>query len=292
MGCSLQETTQFINTTTKIKERLRHKEEYLNDVKANGKSYQSIKEYFQNYTSFLKYSEEASCESFYRVRKYKDEDKDVYKKVSDLKYPEPDIKHKDRMNNTSFRVLYTSLHEYTAMSEARLDESFVGRKFQLTRFSRKTPLKIYRLGLFSDLYFNSPRDSNLFKKAIEQLLGDSNHDNAVCGYSALEAAMSNILYDQEDGYHILSSILADAIFSSNPEIEAIIYPSMQNRYGTNIALNQKSADALNVSYTSVNELTETHPNGFYRYVTKLECTDFSNSENLSYGEPPFKAMYR
>jgi hypothetical protein len=152
----------------------------------------------------------------------------------------------------------------------------------LTRFSSDKPLKVYRLGLFSELYLNSPRDSDLVFKKAERLLGRGDHDRTIQGYSALEIAMPDILYDQEKGYHILSSILADAIFSTGTGIEAIVYSSMQNRYGINVAFNKATADALKISYSVMNRVTEVHRNGFFRYATEVECTDFSNPENLAY----------
>lgn len=290
MGCSLKEVKNLIDNIDKVREKIRQDETFLLDIQHHGKSYDSIKEYLTNFTSYLRYSEEASCERFYRVRK--SEGGEPYKTVKDLKYPDPDIKHEDRMNNTSFRVLYTSLHEFTAMAESRIDDSFVGKNFQLTRFSRKNPLKVYRLGLFSELYLNSPRDSELVIKKTEALLGDGDHDRTIQGYSALEAAMSNILYDQEKGYHVLSSILADAVFSSCPNIEAIMYPSMQNRYGINVAFNKESADALKPTYSIMNKITEVHKNGFFRYVTEMECIDFSTPEDLTYTSVAPRTTYR
>lgn len=189
------------------------------------------------------------------------------------------------MNNTSFRVLYTSLHEFTAMAESRITSDFLGGKFQLTKFSTNKPIKVYRLGLFSELYLNTPRDSDLVKNKTAELLGQGDHDRTIQGYSALEVAMSNILYDQEKDYHILSSILADAIFSTDKSIDAIMYPSMQNRYGINIAFNKKSADTLQITYSAMNKVTEVHKNGFFRYMTEMECCDFSAPENLIFMPP-------
>jgi hypothetical protein len=280
MGCSLAEVNTFITEVEKIREQIRQDESYRLDILNHGRNYEKIKKYFSNFASFLRYSEEVSCRKFYRVRKSKDVK--PFKTEKDLKYPDPNIEHEDRMNNTSFRVLYTSLHEFTAMAESRIDSSFIGKNFQLTRFHSNRPLKAYRLGMFSELYLNTPRDSEIVRDKTERLLGMGYHDGTIQGYAALEVAMSNILYDQEKDYHILSSILADVIFSTGTNIEAIIYPSMQNRYGINVAFNKESADALEIHYSTMNKVTEVYKDGFFRYVTEMECTDFSTPENLTY----------
>ncbi|WP_175762555.1 RES family NAD+ phosphorylase [Burkholderia anthina] len=280
IGISLDEVKKFIAEIDKTREKIHRDESYRIDIQNHGKNYENIKKYLLTFSSYLCYTEEARCMSFYRVRKSQGEE--PYKTKKDLKYPDPDIKHEDRMNNTSFRVLYTSLHEFTAMAESRIDDSFLGKSFQLTRFFREKPLKIYRLGLFSELYLNTPRDSEFFKKNAATLLGIGNHEKTIQGYSALEVTMANILYDQEKDYHILSSILADALFSSGTNIEAIMYPSMQNRYGVNVAFNKESADALEIGYSAMNKIVEVHKNGFFKYKTQMECTDFSNPENLIY----------
>lgn len=290
MGCSLDEVNNFITQIDKTREKIYRDDSYRLDILNHGPNYNAIKKFLANFTSFLRYSEEASCNSFYRVRK--SENGMPYPSVKDLKYPDPDIRHEDRMNNSSFRVLYTSLHEFTAMAESRIDNGFVEDKFQLTRFSLEKPLKVYRLGLFSELYLNSPRDSELVKNKTKRLLGAGDHDKTIQGYAALEIAMSNILYDQAEGYHILSSILADAIFSAGADIDAIMYPSMRNRYGINVAFNKESADSLQVSYSAMNKITEIHNNGFFRYTTEMECVDFSDPKNLTYTPVVPRGGYR
>jgi hypothetical protein len=290
MGCNLDEVENFITKIKGVQERIWKDDSYRLDILNHGQQYGVLKNYLTKFVSFLRYSEEASCSTFYRVRK--SENGEPYPSVKDLKYPDPDVNHEDRMNNTSFRVLYTSLHEFTAMAESRINDSFLGKNFQLTRFSAAKPLKVYRLGLFSELYLNNPRDSELVRNKTEKLLGSGDHDRTIQGYSALEVALSNILYDQENGYHILSSILADVIFSTDNNIEAIMYPSMQNRYGTNVAFNQKSADALHISYSTMNRITAIHKNGFFRYVTEMECIDFSTPENLVYTLVAPRTTYR
>ncbi|EUB75218.1 RES domain protein [Pseudomonas sp. GM41(2012)] len=279
-GCNLAEVRAFVEQSNILKTRISEDEAFRKEVLEHGRIYNEIKKYFCSFTSFLRYGSEISGGSFYRVRKAKDGR--PYGSRKELVYPDPSLEHKDRMNNTSFRVLYTSFHEFTAMAETRIGEEFIGQKFQLTRFTANRPLKVYRLGFFSELYSNSPRDSDYVKGKMRELFGADGFDRTIKGYSALECAMSDILYDQDDGYHILSSILADAIFSTNEDIDAIAYPSMQNRYGVNFAFKKESADLLQVSYSCLNKLTGVHNNGFFEYLTEMECFEFNNSDSFSF----------
>lgn len=290
LGCSMDEVEGFIAETNKLRNKLIDDSEYRNRVLLQKKDYIFIKDYFENFVRFLKYKKKITIDSFYRVRKA--EDSCPFTSRKEVIYPEPSLKHEDRMNNQSSRVLYVSLHEFTAMAETRIDHSFIKKQFQLTRFSTDKELNVFELGLFSELHFKSPRDSLYVKNWIKELLGSGNHDRTVRGYAALECAMADILYDQQNGYHILSSILADVIFAMNSDIDAILYPSMQNRYGTNLAINKEFADTLSVTYTSFNRLTDVYQNGFYKYLTLKECLDCRDPELFEFKDTGRQSCYR
>lgn len=279
-GFNLDEVEQFQNEISKVRCRLQYDIDYRNDVSHHGKNYNYIKEYFQKIIKFLQYSSEAKIESFYRVRK--NETDKPFTSRKELIYPEPNLNHKDRMNNTKFRVLYVSLNEYTAIAETRMDENYINQFFQLTRFSADKELKIFNLGKFSELYFDSPRDSDYIKQQMIEIFGSEHNDRTIQGYSALECAVADILYDRNNDYHLLSSILADAIFTLNPNIDAIMYPSVQNRYGTNLAIKKESADLLKITYSSLNILKNVYQNGFYKYYTKMDCINFDNEYNFEF----------
>ena len=73
--------------------------------------------------------------------------------------------------------------------------------------------------------------------------------------------------------------MADAIFTANPKVEAIMYPSAQNRYGTNFAINKKLSDELIIKNSFVNKLIDVYRNGFFKYSTVKECIEI-NDNNL------------
>ncbi|HAS8250600.1 TPA: RES domain-containing protein [Vibrio vulnificus] len=280
LAVNLDEVSQFINETTSIRDKIKNNKDFREGVLNQEQEYEVVKNHFIKFVSFLKYTQIINIENCYRVRK-KDNDTPFNKRV-DVIYPEPNQSHQDRMNNTSFRVLYTSLNEFTAMAETRLNESYIDKFFQLTRFKVERELKVFRLGLFSELYLNSPRDSEFVKSQMKRLLGSENHDSALRGFAALECAIADILYDQGEDYHILSSIMADAIFSEIEEVEAILYPSLQNRYGLNLAIKKEVSDSLEISFTCLNKLVKVYENGFYKYHTLAKCTEFNDDKNFSF----------
>lgn len=289
-GFNLDEAEQFQNEIAKVKCKLQYDINYRNDVINHGKNYNDIKEFFQKIIKFLQYSSEVKIESFYRIRKTKTDKPFTSRK--ELIYPEANCNHKDRMNNTKFRVLYVSLNEHTAIAETRINENYISQYFQLTRFSTEKKLQVFKLGRFSELYLDTPRDSNDVKKQMKDMFGSENQDRTLQGYSALECAMADILYDTDKDYHLLSSILADAIFTKNPNIDAIMYPSMQNRYGTNLAIKKESADLLKIKYSSLNKLEKVHQNGFYKYYTKMDCLNFDDENNFEFNNVEGNAIFR
>lgn len=294
-GCNLDEVRNFIEQTSKIKNRLLEDENYLEDVVNQGANYFNIKRFFEKFVKFIKCYSEVEVPSVYRVRKCDDNGNKPYIDRGQLIYPPASPKHEDRMNNMSSRVLYTAFHEFTAMSETRLDASYIGNNFQLTRFEISKSFKVFRLGVFSDAHLNLPRDSAQSKDAMINFFGEVRHNRTMQGFSALECAMADILYDKGVNYHVLSSILADAIFTQLPQIDAILYPTMQNRYGINLAFKQSFADSMEIVFSSLNRLEEVYQNGFFKYSTLSFCEQFSEDEPFEFitaDEGFFTPVYR
>ena len=289
-GCSFEEVNNLIKEIQRVRQKIKEDEEYKLSIINHEKNYENIKNFFNNFVSFLRYKESLKIENLYRVRK--SDKKEPYSTFKDVIFPPASIHHKDRMNNTSTRVLYTALNEHTAMAETRLDNDYIDKYFQLTRFTTDQDISVFRLGLFSELYLNSPRDSEHTKKKMYSIFGEDGHDLTIRGYAALECALADILYDNSDNYHIITSILADSIFTVNPDIDAIYYPTMQNRYGMNLAISEKLTSTLKVSFTSLNQLQRVHNNGFFEYKTIMTCTDCSNPNEYKFDSVQEASTYR
>ena len=289
-GFNLDETRQFELDVNSFRDEIETDSEFKNKLLENGIEYENIKKYFEDVARYLQYPTQVKIEHFYRVRKLDNET--PFTAREELIYPKANKKHEDRMNNISFRVLYVSLHEFTAMAETRINESYIGNYFQLTKFTTTQNFTVYKLGMFSELHFNAPRDSEYVKGEMEKHFGNPNHNSTVQGYSALECAIADVLYDQRDGYHILSSIMADAIFSVNPSIDAIIYPSLQNKYGINLAIRKDFSEKLKISYTAVKQLDDVYGNGFFKYRTIQDCLNEDNLDEFILSKVEGTCRYR
>lgn len=292
LGLSFDEVQKFHSEVEKIKEKIKTDKYYKSDLKNQGESYYLLKKYFSFFAKFLQYSSKLEkSTALYRVRKNNLDN--PFSKKSDLIYPPPALSNENRMSNKSFCVLYTSFHEFTAISEAGLKDDYIGNFFQLTKFLTTKELTVYSLGVFSEIYLNTPRDSKHTKEAVSDLLGKEfiDSDKPIQGYSALECAIANILYDTSEASHLLSSAMADAIFTQNENIDAIIYPSVQNRFGINFAIRQQAADELKVTSTYFNKLTQIYENGFFKYETIMCSTDTSDPEKYKFENLSAKSSF-
>lgn len=287
---SLKDVEGLQKTIEKLQSVIRNDASYRKDIEEQCGKYKEIKEYFEFQVRFLMYSHQTPGGAFYRIRKIED-NVDFYSAVSGLIYPKPEILRSERMNNASFRVLYTSLNEMTAMSEARLHMSPVGQRFHLTKFKSDCDIKTYSLGDFSRAHLNLPRGSDIYKAFCVKYLGDTNVDSIVQGYAALECVLYKILYSSDEYSYLLSSLLADAIFSAHSSIEAISYPTQQNSFGVNYAFRQGAADKLSIEHSLVNELVETYSSGFFTYRTLKKCSIFSDPTKLVFENVPPNGGY-
>lgn len=276
-GVSLDEAERVKTDIEKIFEILKSNNKALDEIAKGGNYYNQLKAYFCNWMRFVLTSSELPPKTpFYRVRHLNTENQNGIKNVSGLKYA-PKGTQFGRMSNHSLNVMYTSYHEYTAISESRLEE---GSWFQLTRFKSKKPIKYFELGLFSKLYFTTPRDSQFFKEQIKELFGvPDGMDTTVRGFAALESALMDGLYaihDDSKFSYFLSSIIADAMFTEYKDIDAIMFPSLQQRFGINVGFKEEAVDKLEIDLTCVNQITKIFKTGNYQYNTHLQCTDFTN----------------
>ncbi len=85
------------------------------------------------------------------------------------------------------------------------------------------------------------------------------------------------IHDDSEFSYFLSSIIADAMFTEYKDIDAIMFPSLQQRFGINVSFNEEAADNLEIDFTCVNQITKIFKTGNYQYNTYLECTDFTNN---------------
>lgn len=281
-GVNLEEAEYLQDSIVKIFNDVKGNEGALRDISRDSPYYRVLKDHFRSWIRFLRYSSDIpSGTEFYRVRPLNESNIDGVKSVSGLKYP-PKGASRGRMNNHSLNVMYASYHEFTAISECRLK---VNDDFQLSRFKSQCPIKVFELGLFSKLYFTTPRDSAFFKEQVSGIFNvDKVTDSTIRGFAALESGLMDGLYavghSQELAYYV-SSLISDAIFTEFEDIDAIQYPSLQQRFGVNFSFRENVADELDVSLTCVNKISKVYRSGCYKYFTRLECSNY-NSDTLEY----------
>lgn len=273
-GVNLEEVKNFTEQMNQLRDLLKNTSEEIQKIEILNKN----KDFIKNFIKFLKYSNVIDSKNFicYRVRKCLESKPFV--DVRDLLYPPKEKTSLGRMNDSSTILLYTSFNEFTAISESRISE--IGSYFQLTKFEAEEDIKIFNIGRFSQILFNSPRDSLFMQEIIRAEIGDLS-DGFIRGLSSLEQSIMDFLYNREEDYFI-SSYISNSIFSEM-EVDAIMYPSMQNKFGTNFAIKKSFVDnSLKIVYSNFNELTEVYKNGFFKYDTKQECIDFSIPHTLNF----------
>lgn len=265
----------------KLKYKINTCEDYRKNLLQNSKEYNKVKEYFKDLCKYLRYR----CDSlkkdteFYRVRLLEGGENVISK--SGLLYPPLQQATLGRMNNNLFNVMYTSVNEFTACMETEIHEKEIDSIFQLTKFKSKKDLGVYRLGTFSEIYFNLPKNSIEYKCKIESY--GIRSERILKGFAGLENLLLEILYSRGDGSYLLSSILAHAIFETNDDlstnrIDAILYPSQKSTHGINLAFKTNVADELEINYTSLNKLEKKYPNKMIEYRTLKVCYEIGDKE--------------
>lgn len=272
---SLKEVEAAAVSIEKIKNKILTDPNYKSELKIDSKEYLQIHEWFRQYCKFLQYYEYLEPTIFFRVRPL---DLDTpYTSPKDLNYKERDPLSLGRMNNPLIDVLYTSLSDQTAMLECNLNKAQVGKKFQLTRFRTTEKIKVYRLGIFADLYLNTGIDTSYRKEKFKHFLNEEKPSYRMLkGYAALETAFLDIMYadaESNQDTYLLSALLAHAIFNTNENrIDAIMYPSQKHRFGMNVAFKQEFADKINIFHTELKEIREIFSTGFFNCISIKECT--------------------
>lgn len=271
---SIKEVESMIKDMEDIKKNILNDSNFQSNLRGGIKDYLKIKEWLIHHCKFLQYYEELEPTFFFRVRPLESES--PYTCAKDLNYKDRDTSSLGRMNNSLINVLYTSLNDQTAMLECNLDSTSVGKKFQLTRFRTTEKIRVYRLGIFADLYLNTGIDTPDRKNKFKYFFNEEKPSYRMLkGYAALETCLLDILYSNAnttEHTYLLSALLADTIFETNKgRIDAIIYPSQKHRFGMNVAFNQKFADNINIFHTEVKEIKEVYSSGFFNCVSLKEC---------------------
>ena len=110
-------------------------------------------------------------------------------------------------------------------------------------------------------------------------------------FAALECALMDTFYCSSKQSYLLSSFIAESIFLEFQDVDAIMYPTMLNKFGINFAIKKEFVDNhMKINHSFLNCLVEAYSNGFYKYNTKYELEEFLNDGKLKFTEvkEPYK----
>lgn len=275
---TIKEDIDKIRNNNKIMESLKNND---NHEIAN-----KIKDYLKQFFEMLQYRTTIENGCLYRVRLIED-DIDYYSEYSELLIPPPGAISLGRLNNKNINVLYTSFHYHTAMMESGVNKLPADRRFQLTYFNINSPLNCYELGTFSKIVFNLPMYSDIQAKSYKDfgfVIGVD--DEYIKKLAFLEKYLLDILYaeNNKNNYsYVLSSLISEVIFETNNKdrIDAIIYPTQQYRFGTNLAIRSESIEKLSLKYTFANKIYKKHSYDLFKYHTEFEG-EMNNEKKIEF----------
>lgn len=208
----------------------------------------------------------------WRVRKCKDEE--GYANLREISYPPPEETRAGRLNNKGQPALYTSLHNFTAITEVGAEE---GDYLHIIGFQIRRGAKL-RCAIIGEI-FNTHRSgqaklSEALGNRLNRILNNSDF-RAARSWVFLDAFFSMLLADKTaaNSDYIHSRIVADLINEKLPDIDAIYYPSVLQENGVNLAIKPDAVNRLlQVSGTSVIKINRKYDYGIY---------DFSMVRNLT-----------
>ncbi len=268
LGLNLDQVMRFKEMLEEIKNRIKNDELYRNKIifRECNEGIRVIN-IFKELLSFLRITNQIETDTnLYRVRYIGDENINYYSTREDLMYPPLKNTKLGRLNTTHKQILYTSFHEFTAIAESGIAEN---QRFQLTKF-RTGNISFYKLGYFLNSYFQRPRDSKETNDFYRSIFGENFTDGFIMGLAAAENVLLSILNDKTEYSYYLSALLSEAIYEINPEIDAIMYNSIKDNTGINLAFFQESAEKLRIVYSCSNVLTRHYFDSFFNYKTTHE----------------------
>lgn len=177
---------------------------------------------------------------FWRARVIESE---IYPNLSDLDYPPASFARQGRLNDRGSPCFYIATREETALAEVRATE---GQLVQLAGFRVKHefPIRLAVVGEYANVqkngYMHFPgRDPDM---TIAKILNSMPHQEALKKLY-IDKFFASVLADpdaSENGY-MFSRALGQAIYS-RVGAEGIVFPSVQDRGGFNVAVQAEPSD--------------------------------------------------
>jgi hypothetical protein len=178
---------------------------------------------------------------FWRARLIEDE---IYPNISDLDYPPPELAKQGRLNDLGIPYFYIAARKETALAEVGATE---GQLVQLAGFRVKneSPIRLAVIGEYANVQKNgymhfAGRDPNM---AIAKILNAMPRQEALKKIY-IDKFFASVLADPSasaNGY-MFSRALAQSIYS-RVGAEGIVFPSVKDRGGFNVAVQAEPSDS-------------------------------------------------
>ena len=170
-------------------------------------------------------------------------EKEIYPNISNLDYPPPERTRQGRLNDAGDPCFYIAVRKETALLEIGATE---GQLVQLAGFRVKNeyPIRLAVIGEYANVQKNgymhfSGRDPDM---AISKILNSMPRHKALKKIY-IDRFFASVLADADassSGY-IFSRALGQAIYS-RIDAEAIVFPSVKDRGGFNVAVKAQPSD--------------------------------------------------
>ncbi|OLY76466.1 hypothetical protein AU074_18410 [Pseudomonas sp. ATCC PTA-122608] len=203
--------------------------------------------------------------AFWRARKCIDEN--GFYNISELGSPPKELTRAGRLNEINDPILYTSINQYSTLDEISAEE---GDYIHIVAY-KQIPDHAFCCGTIGEITHINRWGSGLTSETVGKLLNEfmSNMPHEFGkSFVFTDAFLSSLLKDKnaKDTNYMHSRILANLVFSRNPQLDAIAYSGVALESSRNYAIKPNSANRLlQVEASLVLKITKKYKYGMYDF---------------------------
>lgn len=204
-------------------------------------------------------------QAFWRARKCFNTE--GFANISDLGVPPIELTNPGRLNEANDPILYTSINQFSTLVEIGAEEGDIVHMAAFEQIQNRT-IRCATIGEYAHISrWGTGLISDTVGKLLNEHMNKMPHD---IGKSIVytDAFLNSILKDKDakTNNYIHSRVLANLIFSRNPNIDAIEYSGVALEASRNYAIKPSSADkALRTSASFVLKINKKYKYGAYDF---------------------------
>lgn len=204
-------------------------------------------------------------QAFWRARKCID--KNGFGNISELGPPPKELTREGRLNEINDPILYTSINQYSTLEEIKAEE---GDHIHIVAYEQ-LPDRPIRCGTIGEITHINRWGSGLTSETVGNLLNrfmSSMPHEFGKSFLFTDSFLSSLLKDKNanNTNYIHSRILANLIFSRNPELDAIAYSGVALESSRNYAIKPSSAEhSLQMQASFVLKIIKKYKFGMYDF---------------------------